>query len=57
MFHTDSNIGTKKEALQELSGIETDKQKLEHIKVQTKQKEVMECTYQNLHADLLLVFC
>lgn len=22
-----------------------------------KQKEVIECTYQSLHADLLLVFC
>lgn len=63
MFHTDRrrerncNIRTKKEALQELSGIKTNKQKVEHIKVQTKQKEVTECTYQSLHADLLLVFC
>lgn len=51
------NIRTKKEALQELSGIKTNKQKVKHIKVQTKQKEVTECTYQSLHADLLLVFC
>ena len=63
MFHTDRrrerncNTVTKKEALQELSEIKTNKQKVEHIKVQTKQKEVTECTYQSLHADSLLVFC
>ena len=63
MFHTDRrrerdcNTGTKKEELQELSGIKTNKQKVEHIKVQTKQKEVAGCTYQSLHADLFLVFC
>ena len=35
------NLRTKKEALQELSGIETDKQNVKPIKVQTrKEKEL-----------------
>lgn len=37
----DCNIRTEKEALQKLSGIKTNKQKVEHIKVQTrKEKEL-----------------
>lgn len=44
------NTGTKKEALQELSGIKTNKQKVEHIKVQTrKEKELVTSVYKTLH--------
>lgn len=56
MFHIDRrsegncNTGTKKEVLQELSGIKTNKQKIEHIEVQTrKEKELVTSVNKTLH--------
>lgn len=43
------NIRTKKEVLQELSGIKTNKQKIEHIEVQTKKKELTMSVHKRMY--------
>ena len=48
------NPRTKKEALQELSGIKINKQKVEHIKVQTRKgKELTTDVHKRMYLQLL----